>query len=408
MHDEVLVTNGDNVPIGYLIFRRARGIEWQEFKYTESWIEKGRQIDPEIPLFEGVHRSASFEFGCFSDAAPDSWGRALIKLYTKERKNRDSLFASGYLLSVSDRYRIGDFRFFDLNNHLILTFDYDIPKTKDLSSFQLLIEKFQKGESIKDDDFLNILGSGSSLGGARPKLSIINPDSTLWLAKFTSVHDVYDNPAREALSLYLAKSCLPNVPDFKLIQVSENKSVVLIKRFDRNGTKRIPYLSAKTFLRAQDGVSIDFSYLDIAEIIESTAYNTAKRDLVELFKRLVFNVLIGNKDDHLRNHGFLYIEGGWRLSPVFDLEISPEKFSHALALDDTGSLTCSLEKILQTSEYYGLSRDEGRSLILGISDIVFDWETAARKIGISARSIKLMPRYDRYVKEVKQLKSAHI
>ena len=298
---------------------------------------------------------------------------------------------------------MGAFRFFDKNTKLISLDAKDPLTVKDVRAFQHCIEQLQSGEKIHDSDFFNIVLFGSSLGGARPKLSVIDADNTLWLAKFSSIHDTYDNPAREAISLYLAKKCLLNVPSFKIIPIDKGRSVLLVKRFDRNDNERIYFLSAKTFLHAKDGESSKFSYLDIASIIESNSLQTTSCDLQEIYKRLIFNVIIGNKDDHLRNHGFLYRENGWQLSPVYDVEIDPDKASHALALDDEGSLSCSLEDILRVSEYYGLSYDIAKDIVLSIAKIVFNWKQAALELNIPGSSVKKMPDYDEYVDEVNRL-----
>ena len=405
-YGNTIVKDDNNRTIGTLYFRRGRDLEWQEFRYDDFWIEHGFQIDPELPLSEEMQRASLQEFACFSDVSPDSWGRALIKRYFSKNENRSVLFASEYLLSVSDEYRIGAFQFYDENDTLISLTCNTIPYVKDLKSFQYTISRVQKGLQISDSDFLDIVNYGSSLGGARPKLTIKDEkNNSLWLAKFGSIMDMYDVPAREAISLFLAKKCHLNLPDFTLIQLDFDKSVLLIKRFDREMKKRIPFLSAKTFLKAIDGESNNYSYLDIAGIIESTSYMTAKQDLAELFRRLIFNVLSGNKDDHLRNHGFLYTGKGWRLSPVYDLEIAPEKSSHSLALDDKGSLVCDITTLVEMAEYYGIAQEDAKEMIFEIASLLYDWEKAAKELGIPRRSSRKMPVYTVYSDEIQSLRT---
>lgn len=273
-----------------------------------------------------------------------------------------------------------------------------------MKTFQYIINKIQKGYNIAYSDFLEIVNYGSSLGGARPKLSI-KDNNKLWIAKFSSIHDEYDNPAREVISLALVKKCGITVPDFKLYPIASDKSVLLVERFDRNNRERLPFLTAKTFLVASDGESNNYSYLDIAAIIESTAINTTKSDLKELWQRMIFNVLIGNKDDHLRNHGFLYKDKTWRLSPVFDLEISVDKKNHSLALDDMGSLNCSIKTIISMAEYYGISANEAKESIIEIFDILNSWEAIAiSEFSIPRTSINKMPKYKEYKDEILQIK----
>ena len=403
MYDQVIVTNASDVKIGYLYFRRGRGIECQEFQYDADWLKNGFQIDPELPLVTGIHRARHFEFGCFSDASPDSWGRALIRRYYQKKESRNELYASEYLLAVADTYRMGAFRFYDAHKKLLPNENCSVPATKDLKTFQYLISQIQNGLPILDDDFSDIVNFGSSLGGARPKLSI-QDGNQLWIAKFASIHDKYDNPAREAISLCLAKKCGIDVPRFTLFPVNSHQSVLLVARFDRENTLRRPFLSAKSFLLATAGSSNNYSYLDIAAIIEATAIHTARRDLKELWRRMIFNVLIGNKDDHLRNHGFIYKDKGWRLSPVFDLEISPDKMNHSLALDDIGSLTCKLSSLISMSEYYGISSNDAKNSILEMYEIVTSWENVAiSELSLTKSSIRKMPKAIDFSDEIRKI-----
>ena len=389
MYDEIdvkLSTLTDDITIGKLFFSRGRRYEWQEFIYHEQWLKNGFPIDPELPLNYGLFRASTYEFGCFKDAAPDSWGRFLIRRMFK-KQNKFTLFPSDYLLSVSDKYRIGALRFYDLNNNLIPNEKFNIPVVQDLQYFQNIIQQIQSNCEICDADFNNILNQGSSLGGSRPKITIIDKNAELWIAKFSSQNDTYNVPAREAISLSIAKACKINVPDFKILPFDNNKSVLLVKRFDRDGDLRIPYMSAMTFLRAIDDSSNNYSYLDLASIIEEHLTNEIKLDLIELFKRMILNILIANRDDHLRNHGFIFKDNNWRLSPVFDLEISPDKSHHSLALDDNGSLSCELKSILHISEYYGLDERDAKNIILEIAEHTYNWKKFAKDLLLDANTI---------------------
>ena len=407
MYDTIYVKismNDDDLTVGKLFFRRGRGYEWQEFLYNEHWLKHGFPIDPELPLNHGLFRASRYEFGCFKDAAPDSWGRSLIRRMFK-KQNKLTLFPSDYLLSVSDKYCIGAFRFYDLNNNIIPQDNFNIPVVKDLRTFQYLIGQIQSNYEICDADFNDILNHGSSLGGARPKISIIDDQNKLWIAKFSSNKDTFNVPAREAISLSIAKACKINVPDFKILTFDSNKSVLLVKRFDRNGDIRIPYMSAMTFLQAIDGSSNNYSYLDIASIIEEHSNDEVKLDLIELFKRMILNILIGNRDDHLRNHGFIYKNNNWRLSPVFDLEISPDKSHHALALDDSGSLLCDLKAVINVSEYYGLENIDAKNIILEISEHIYDWKKFAKNLLLESNTINNLPDVKLYHDELAELKT---
>lgn len=402
IYTEVFVTI-DNKTVGKLFFRKARGQEYQEFQYMREWITSGFQIDVELPLVEGIQRTKLGEFGCFSDVSPDSWGRMLLCRIYKQNEGRDTLFPSEYLLSVSDIYRLGAFRFYDTEKNLIGKETDKIITGKDIQTFQFAINQMQKGMPISDADFIKIIRCGSSMGGARPKMSIIDEeDESLWIAKFSSIHDTYNIPAREAISLAIAKQCNINVPEFRLYLIDSKKSVLLVKRFDRDNTTRIPFLSAKSLLMAKDGQSNDYSYLDIAECIVSYCRDYHE-NLLELYKRLLLNVLIGNRDDHLRNHGFLFKDGTWTLSPAYDLEISPDSMTHCLALNDKGSLICPLSEILTSSEYYGISYKTAKEILLDMAENVYAWKSFGHKLNITNTALENMPLSTHFIDEIRYL-----
>ena len=225
------------------------------------------------------------------------------------------------------------------------------------------------------------------------------------IAKFSSETDTYDVPAREAISLAIARASKINVPDFKLVKLDIDKSVLMLKRFDRNATKRIPYMSAMTFLQSIDGTSNNYSYLDIANIIEKNSKETVTSDLVELFKRMILNIMIGNKDDHLKNHGFLYVNNNWKLSPVFDLEISVDKSHHSLALDDKGSLYTDIQSLLNTSEYYGIEKCQAKDIILEIAEYSYDWRKFGKELFIENSTLNKLPDERLYLNDIKVLSS---
>jgi serine/threonine-protein kinase HipA len=243
----------------------------------------------------------------------------------------------------------------------------------------------------REDDLRILLAPGSSLGGARPKASVRDKEGQLCLAKFPKKDDLYSVGPWEHLVLVLAGDVGIRVAESTLLSV-ENQEVVLLTRFDRDGTERIPFLSAMSLL---DGVDQEpRSYLEIAEVIRRFGAQ-ARTDVSELWRRMVFNMLISNTDDHLRNFGFLYAgTGGWTLSPAYDLnptpvEVKPRFLSTAIG-EDSNDTTASLPLALDVAEYFDLDEEEARSTALQIAKVTRQWADRARSMGISGSEIDLM------------------
>lgn len=315
--------------IGTLYMDGGRGKEVISFEYEEEWLaneERNFVFDPDLSMFRGRQYTPLDKsmFGVFADSCPDRWGRLLMKrreaiLAKKEERKPKRLTDMDFLLGVYDETRMGALRFAVFEGGPFLANDKDLatPPWTTLRKLESASLAFEKNDDGMEEKWLRqLLAPGSSLGGARPKASVAAPDGSLWIAKFPSKNDDVNIGAWEMVVHDLATLCGLHVPEAKLECFSKNGSTFLTKRFDRKGKNRIHFASAMTLLGKTDGASAadGSSYLDIASFIRK--YGAApKKDLQELWRRIVFNMAVSNTDDHLRNHGFLLSDEGWLLSP---------------------------------------------------------------------------------------------
>jgi serine/threonine-protein kinase HipA len=306
------------------------------------------------------------------------------------RANRSgrTLTEMDYLLGVNDKTRQGALRFSENPNGPYLAFSENNPVPPLIKLPQLLraAEKFT-GNSENADELKLLLAPGSSLGGARPKASVIDKNGDLAIAKFPQKGDDCDVVRWEAAALTLAKLAGINVPRWRLESI-RGKHVLIISRFDRRGKNRLPFLSAMSMLAAADNDGLVHSYTEIANAIIQHGAQPDK-DLEELWRRMVFGIMISNTDDHLRNHGFLYSAGGWTLSPVYDINPNTEKANFATAIDSTGAKnTASLA--LKTAENFRLSNRRAKDILERVKTAVSNWRKAAKSLGISEHGITKM------------------
>lgn len=395
--------------IGRLYCGNSRGKELFSFEYDKTWLmsaEAGLYLDPDLILFKGRQYAPLNKsiFGIFSDSCPDRWGRLLMKrreavLARKEQRKPKILTESDYLLGVYDAARMGALRFSLECGGPFLACDEALstPPWTTLRKLEAASYAFEQDESGLEERWLNqLLAPGSSLGGARPKATVLAPDGSLWIAKFPSKHDEYNAGAWEMVVHDLAIKCGLSVPEARLETFSKNGSTFLVKRFDRKESRRIHFASAMTLLGKQDGASASdgTSYLDLASFLRTNGA-APKEDLTELWKRVVFNMAVSNTDDHLRNHGFLLTSKGWQLSPLYD--VNPCIYGDTLALNvsqSDNSIDFSLA--LETAHYYGIDEHDGRELIEKISTVVNDnWKTLAANYGLGRSAIAYMePAFD--------------
>lgn len=389
--------------MGYLYIDFSRGSEHHSFEFDNNWLKSHSckfTLDPELYFTQGRQYPAGKPtFGIFSDASPDRWGRVLMERkerFTADKESRKpkKLNSGDYLLGVYDESRMGALRFKSEASGDFLSYDKEtsVPPWTALRTLEEASRNFENEETTLQEKWLNqLIRPGSSLGGARPKATVKNPDGELWIAKFPSRKDDYNIGAWEKTANDLAVLCGLNVPQTRLENFSKLGSTFLVKRFDRNGTKRIHFASAMTMLGKTDGASSDdgTSYLDIVSFIKSNGANP-KKDLLELWKRIVFNMAITNSDDHLRNHGFLLRKDGWHLSPIYD--INPVPYGDTLALNiDNISNEISLELAVESAHYYCILKKDAVSIAADIIDTIKNnWEKTALSNGLTHAAIENM------------------
>ena len=386
--------------IGRLYVDSVRGGESYSFEYDEAWLSNSAAVmlDPDLNLYGGrQYPIGKDKFGLFADSSPDRWGGVLMKrreriLADKEERKPRTFTESDYLLGVYDETRMGALRFALEEGGLFLSDDASTPAPPwtSLKTLEEASREFEKDERGLTDKWLKqLLKPGSSLGGARPKASVLDPQGNLWIAKFPSKHDEGNVGAWEKVVHDLARLCGLNVPESKLEHFSKNGSTFLVKRFDRVGSRRIHFSSAMTMLGKTDGAGAKdgTGYLDMVSFIKSNGASP-REDLIELWKRVVFNMAVSNTDDHLRNHGFLLLSNGWRLSPLYDVNPVEEGDELALNVSEEDN-RISIELAIETAHYYGIKEAEARKIADDILTTVRDnWERIAKQCGLSRTDIE--------------------
>lgn len=391
------------VLLGMLYVGAIRGGETFSFEYDSQWLAKTMlpvDIDPELPAFGGrQYPSGKNIFGAFADASPDRWGRVLMNkreriLAEKEGRKPRKLLDSDYLMGVYDETRMGGIRFKMEPDGPFLSDDKEAaaPPWATLRTLEEASRNFENDETGLTEKWLNqLIKPGSSLGGARPKATVVDTNGQLWIAKFPSKHDESDSGAWEKVVHDLAGLCGLDIPESKIEKFSKLGSTFLVKRFDRNGEKRVHFASAMTLLGKTDGAdaSEGTSYLDIASFIKSNGARP-KEDLVELWKRIVFNMAVTNTDDHLRNHAFMLTKSGWILSPLYD--VNPVPYGDELSLNvDEEDNRISLELAISVAPRFGIDEKKAAEYAEEIIQIVRDnWSTLATKYGLSRGRIEEM------------------
>ena len=397
-----------SILLGKLNVGLIKGSESYSFEYDKEWLSKNKlqfNLDPELLSFPGRQFPTGKNiFGIFADASPDRWGRVLMNKKERllaERENRKpaKLHDSDYLLGVYDETRMGGIRFKLEVDGPYLSDDKETaaPPWASLRSLEEASRNFEKDENGVTDKWLNqLIRPGSSLGGARPKATVMDPKGQLWIAKFPSKNDDSDTGAWEKVVHDLAGMCGLNVPEAKVEKFSKLGSTFLIKRFDRDGEKRIHFASAMTLLGKMDGASAadGTSYLDIAGFIKAYGANP-KADLIELWKRILFNMAVTNTDDHLRNHAFVFTTKGWILSPLYDVNPVPYGDELSLLVNDEDN-RISIDLAVQTAPYFGISEKDAWNYVNDILTTIRDnWEKLAKEYGMSRGQIEDMrPAFD--------------
>lgn len=382
----------------------VRGKEIFSFEYHPDWLRDSRHtlfLDPDLQLVEGrQYSNREAPFGLFLDSVPDRWGRLLIdrrEAYGARQEGRSAprLFDSDYLLAVSDKTRMGGLRFKrDPEGPFVGESGKEaIPPLGSLRTLEqasLALEASDPEDTHYLDWLRLLMAPGTSLGGARPKGNVIDPRGALWIAKFPSRQDEFNSGAWEYVVNQMARDAGLKAGEARAERFSNHGHTFLAKRFDRSGTKRIHFASAMALLGFQDrdDHASGVSYLDLANFIETHGAAPIK-DLEELWKRILFNVLVSNGDDHLRNHGFILQDKGWRLSPLYDVNPIPWQGGLSLNIDENDN-SFDTGLVLEVAPYFRLKVKQAETILIHFRSIISKWETLAGNMGIPRSEIDRM------------------
>ena len=376
-------------PVGLLRRHASRREETVTFEYDETWLTDDERfsIEPALALTRGVFPPPPGQaiFGSIGDSAPDTWGRRLMQRAERRQAEREgrhvrTLGELDYLLGVADETRLGALRFrWSGGETFQAPVRAGVHALIDLGRLLQITERILRDEET-DEDLQLIFAPGSSLGGARPKASVIDQHGHLSIAKFPKETDDYSIETWEEVALRLAERAGIATPHHELLQVA-GKPVLLSRRFDRVGAVRTPFLSAMSMTGSRDGER--GSYPELVDAL--TQYGAKARvDAAQLYRRVAFNVLVSNVDDHLRNHGFLWTgRDGWLLSPAYDLNPTPTDVKARILTTniDLDEGTCSVDLLESASAFFGMSLKQARATILEVADVTRTWQAVAQEVG---------------------------
>lgn len=380
--------------IGILSAQQAKSRKAFSFSYHPDWIASSEQLllDPDIAWFGGPqYPNGKENFGVFLDSMPDTWGRTLMKRRSNFKakelgKSIQPMYDIDFLLGVHDLSRMGALRFKLTPDGPFLDNDpvSPIPPWSTLRELQFAAEMIESNEDTDEiRKWLNLLiAPGSSLGGTRPKANIMDQKKQVWIAKFPSKNDTIDKASWEYLAYRLALEAGIQMSESKLEQVAGRYRTFFTRRFDREKQERIHFASAMTMTGKNEELIRDNipSYLEIAEFIQFSGTQVDK-DLEQLWRRIIFNVLISNTDDHLRNHGFILTNDGWRLSPAFDINPSTDKNGLSLNIDMENN-ALDLDLAINVGIYFRLNETDMSRIIDQVKSSVSGWRKIAGEIGI--------------------------
>lgn len=398
--------------IGELTFDIIRGNEVYGFNFDKQWLSNHGDIflGNDLHYFPGLQYSDSGKdiFSCFSDALPDRWGRTLLKrreqiIAQEEKRPVKRLTSFDYLAGIDDNSRMGAFRFAETKGGLFINSETSmrIPPLTEVRELMYAANEIEKSEEkhlLPSRKWISqLILPGSSLGGARPKASVIDESGVLTIAKFPSRNDDYNVAQWEHLMHILGRKAGLNVANTRIIK-GDKHEILLSKRFDRTpDNRRVHFASAMTMLGLADGddASSGFGYPDIVDFIIRHG-SQVMLDLEQLFRRVAFYIIIGNSDDHFRNHGFLLTSKGWELSPAYD--INPTLSSYQSLMINSKTNEADLKQLLSSADEYMLSNQRAKEIVNEVRKGMENWELNALHLGINKRDISIFaPRINRWL-----------
>jgi len=391
----------DATLMGILKVEQICGSEIFSFEYDKQWLktQQVQLLDPELGWYKGNQylNTGKDNFGVFLDSSPDRWGQVLMKrreaiLARNEKRQQNKLFASDFLLGVFDGHRMGALRFKTDKDGLFLNDNEALatPPWASLRDLEYASLQIGKDDIVDNPEYLKwlnmLIAPGTSLGGARPKAGILDNDNKLWIAKFPSANDEYDTGAWEMLTYKLAINSGINMSESKLLKLTGKHHTFLTKRFDRtDDMQRIHFASAMTLLGRKDGDNYQqgVSYLDLVGfMMQNSDADFINSDLEELWRRIVFSICVNNTDDHLRNHGFILGNNGWRLSPAYDINPTPYGTGLSLNISDTNN-SLDLELAKEVAVFFRLDNEKTIQIIEEVKIAVSNWRNIAKQLSIS-------------------------
>ncbi len=390
--------------VGTLFYESLRGNDSYGFAFDNDWLHKygGLYISADINNYPGTQYTLPGKdiFGCFADALPDRWGRTLLNRREQfeameEHRPVRRLSSFDYLVGIDDYSRMGGFRFKESLDGQFICVERNL-SIPPLASIGDLMYASQEIEKSEDENILpekkwlqQLVQPGTSLGGARPKAGVIGEQNVLYIAKFPSRKDDYDVGLWEHLCHLLAKKAGVHAAETSVIRVGDRYHTLLSRRFDRSCEgKRIHFASAMSLLGLTDGCNAGTGngYLDIVDFMLQNCCDV-EANLHELYRRIAFNVCVGNSDDHFRNHGFLLTKRGWTLAPAYD--INPTNSEYQSILITASSNKADLNLLIDAAEDYMIKRSDAESIINEVVEAVKSWKVLARRLRIHEREMAL-------------------
>lgn len=395
-------------PLGMLRYDQQGARENASFEYGAAWLSHAEHfpIEPGLPLVAGpqFHRKArdgSVFHAAIADTEPDGWGRRVIQRDHAKRRQEARragqeievrpLNSLDYLLAVDDASRVGALRFVDEEGRYQRAPEEGRRTTPPLLELGQILAATRAVETNTETraDLAYLRGRGTSLGGLRPKCTIVDEDGRLAIGKFPSVADERAVTRGEVLALRLARKAGINAAEARLVD-SDGVPVALIQRFDRTGKGgRLMYVSAATMLGAEPGDPGEHSYTEIVDALRQYGHQPAA-DIEELWRRLAFTILITNVDDHLLNHGFLHVDRGqWRLAPAFDLNPFPERLRElkTWVSEETGP-EATIEALMSVTAYCRISKARAKSILADVEAAVATWRDEGRALGMTTSDLQ--------------------